>query len=165
MNLVNVQTTPTAHITVLARRSVEPQPTAVASSPAVRVTSAAHIVVPTIAPQAAPNLPSSVGGEAIPRPIGLARNASEADVNAYFARRRALKQACGAGASKTDQLIVVLNAMIADGIDAEGRLVGIALKLGFDRGHVGATLKNSAGTDPSRHPWLRSADRRYELHS
>jgi hypothetical protein len=166
MNLANVQTTSIAHIMVPKSRASALQPTVVASSPAARVTSAAHIAVPTIAtPQVAPDLPSSTGGEAMPRPIGLARNASEADVNAYFAGLRRLMKACGADASKTDQLVVVLKALISDGIDTEGRLIGIASRLGFYRGHIVATLKDSAGTDPSQHLWRPSADSRYELHS
>jgi hypothetical protein len=164
MNVVPQRPLSAAQITVPKSRPASLKPAVAMISPAARVISAAQIVVPEIVQRTA-DLPSSEGREGSSRPIGLAPDASGEEVDAYFAGLRALMQACGADANKSDLLIVVLQAMIGDGICAEGRLIGMASQLGFHPGHAGATLKTSAGTDPARHLWRRSADRRYALHS
>lgn len=66
---------------------------------------------------------------------------------------RALMGDCGS--NKHDRAIVVIIALIGQGIDASERMMPILHRLGFNAQHIGIVLSRHTGDDPARHYWHR----------
>lgn len=66
-----------------------------------------------------------------------------------------------AGVNKHDRAHMLINACIGEGVDTGCRIVGVLAALGFDKRHVGITLKAGLQRDPEWPNWGRSEDGRY----
>ena len=116
----------------------------------IKTISAADIVFPDDDPSLPPVLPSVVVGR-------LDMDAIEHDV-------WHLLSACDT-LNRNDQLVVAIKALIAAGVNTKPRVIGAATRLGFNRGHAGATLSKSEGSDPDRHRWQLGPEGVYRLHA
>lgn len=71
------------------------------------------------------------------------------------------RQLASAGVNKHDRAHMLINACIGEGIDTGCHIVGVLASLGFDKRHVGITLKAGLQRDPEWPNWGRSEDGRY----
>ncbi|WP_425228822.1 hypothetical protein [Sphingomonas sp.] len=88
---------------------------------------------------------------------------SQAETTAMFHRLRELKGQSQAGADKHVQAIVLISALIEEGVDAGRGIVGALVTLGFNRKHAGMMLQEGKGNDPARHRWACGDDGQYRL--
>lgn len=81
------------------------------------------------------------------------------DITAAFRALRALIKDCGRETSRHDVATVVIKACIELGFTSGKRILGVLVRLGFDKAHAGIVL--SRGTVAGL--WLRSDDGVYSL--
>ena len=82
--------------------------------------------------------------------------AHDADIDAVFRNLRALDQSLvDSGVNKNDRVLLLINACINQGIDTGARIVGTVVQLGFNRQHVGMTLKHGLQRQPEWPNWGR----------
>lgn len=66
----------------------------------------------------------------------------------------------GSGCNRHEQLILMIEACIGEGIDTSSRIIAALKNLGFNAQHVSMALKD---LNPIAHRWQRSADGIYRL--
>ena len=89
--------------------------------------------------------------------IKIAKPAAERDL---FKRLQRLLQTIAPGSNRHEQLILMIEACIGEGIDTGLHLVDMLKRLGFNAQHVGMAL---ADHNPHASRWKRSADGIYRL--
>lgn len=117
--------------------------------------SAADIVIPPeLTRQACSAAPASLSDSAakvLPgRPAHAEPRSSQGDAE-LFRRLRRLKDS--SGSNKNDQVIVLIEGCISEGLNQGKRITGAVASLGFNKRHVGKLLREKTGKDPKRHRW------------
>lgn len=74
-----------------------------------------------------------------------------------------LRDAIAGKCSKRDQVLVLIEACIGDGIITRREIIDTIGSLGYDRIHAVITLNDHAGLDPQRHRWCRDENGHYSL--
>lgn len=91
-------------------------------------------------------------------------NLSGPEFNALFANLRDLDSYLAAeGSNKHERARLLINTCISGGIIAGTNIVGVLVKLGFDRKHVGIALKAGTHRAPEWPDWGRRDDGTYHV--
>lgn len=70
----------------------------------------------------------------------------------------------GDGCSKHDQVLILIEAYIGEGVTKGSDIIAAISALGFSSRHVGMWLAQGCGPDAKRHSWFKDGDGRYRLH-
>lgn len=65
--------------------------------------------------------------------------------------------------NKHDRAIILITALIGEGINMREQIIAVLTQLGFSRGHIAIVLAKASGSNPAVHRWQRDADGRYGL--
>lgn len=94
--------------------------------------------------------------------MAASTNLSSSDLNELFERLIGLDKCLeSAGSNKHDRAHLLINACILGGIVSGTKIVGVLVKLGFDRRHVGVVLKAGTQVRPEWPEWGRRPDGTY----
>jgi hypothetical protein len=67
------------------------------------------------------------------------------------------------GTNKHDQVLLLIEDCLAQGIDTGSGIEDALSDFSFHRQHVGMLLRENTGHNPERHRWLETDDDRYAL--
>ena len=79
-----------------------------------------------------------------------------------FERLRALDRS--SEPNKNDRAIILITALIGEGISTREQIIAVLTQVGFHRGHIAIVLAKESGSNPVIHRWQHDANGRYSLH-
>lgn len=79
-----------------------------------------------------------------------------------FERLRALDRS--SEPNKNDRAIILITALIGEGISTREQIIAVLTQVGFHRGHIAIVLAKGSGSNPAIHRWQYDANGRYSLH-